>query len=100
MNVATAPADAARLQVHTLQLADVKRALHKLKPKHSTGPDGMPPFIIRACDTVLVATLLHIFNACLNEGIFPDRWKLTRVVPVPKGGAGSGLWGSCRCVLL
>lgn len=38
---------------------------------------------------VLIKPLLHIFNICLSDAYFPSRWKLTRVVPIPKGQGGT-----------
>lgn len=73
----------------TLERAAVSRALARLPPKRSVGPDGIPPFILRDCRMVLVEPLLHLFNIFIAAGRFPDLWKLTRVVPVPKGGGGT-----------
>lgn len=28
---------------------------------------------------------MHLFNICVTTASFPSCWKLTRVVPVPKG---------------
>lgn len=79
----------ARVHLAALCLAEVRRALARLPAKRSVGPDGIPPFILRDCRFVLEAPLLHVFNVCIASATFPNRWKLTRVVPVPKGGGGS-----------
>ncbi|CAG4962375.1 unnamed protein product [Colias eurytheme] len=78
-------ASSARVSLNALTVADVRKALTRLKPKRSAGPDGIPAFIFKDCSRVLAEPLLHIFNACLNANIFPRQWKITRVVPVPKG---------------
>lgn len=77
---------AARVHLDQLTLADVYRALQDLKPKRSAGPDGIPPYIFKDCRSVLAKPLLHIYNQCLQTAVFPEKWKLTRVVPVSKGG--------------
>lgn len=84
---------AARVHIDQLQLSDVLLALTKLKPKRSAGPDGIPAFVFRDCRMVLAEPLLHIYNLCLAEEAFPDIWKTTRVVPVPKGGAAHSVDG-------
>lgn len=76
---------AARIHLQELQLEEVRTALAQLKPKRSAGPDGIPPYIFRDCRRMLAEPLLHIFNKCLKTSVFPERWKTTRVVPVPKG---------------
>ncbi|KOB73262.1 reverse transcriptase, partial [Operophtera brumata] len=37
--------------------------------------------------------LLHVFNRCLKECHYTDRWKTTRVIPVPKGSGGADVSG-------
>lgn len=49
--------------------------------------------LIRDCRHVLTKPLLHIFNKCLSSAVFPDRWKITKVVPVPKGALGNQIDG-------
>ncbi|CAH2104187.1 unnamed protein product [Euphydryas editha] len=88
-----AGADAARVHVGQLTAADVCLALRKLKPKHSVGPDGIPPYIVRDCRAVFEKPLLYIFYLCLEERHYPDRWRTTRVIPVPKPGKGSDVSG-------
>lgn len=82
-------ATSARVHIETLSLAEVRQALGSLKPKRSSGPDGIPAFLFRDCGRVLAEPLLYIFNACLQQATFPQRWKITRVVPVPKGKPSS-----------
>ena len=79
----------ARVHLESLGPADVKRALAHLLPKRSAGPDGIPAYIFRDCRAVLVKPLLHLFNSCIRTASFPERWKLTRVVPVPKRSKGT-----------
>ncbi|XP_050343822.1 uncharacterized protein LOC126769229 [Nymphalis io] len=53
----------------SLSLADVELALEKLKPKRSTGPDGIPPYIIKDCRSVFASPLLYIkdVNLCCTS---------------------------------
>ena len=70
--------------IDRLELQDVQRALQNLKPKRSSGPDGIPSFIFRDCRSELAEPLQHIYNLCLKSVVFPSRWKTTRVIPVLK----------------
>ncbi|CAH2097371.1 unnamed protein product [Euphydryas editha] len=85
--------EGARVHLDCLNLDDVRGALQRLKPKTSVGPDGIPPFLFRDCREVLAEPLLHIYNLCLKSAVFPETWKLTRVVPIPKGKMSSNVEG-------
>ncbi|XP_048482483.1 uncharacterized protein LOC119694252 [Plutella xylostella] len=81
---------AARVQ---LQRRDVCAALARLPPKRSAGPDGIPAFLFKDCRYALSDPLLHIYNVCLQRMEYPEKWKLSRVIPVPKGAASSSVDG-------
>nr|XP_026496136.1 uncharacterized protein LOC113400701 [Vanessa tameamea] len=86
--VAEAGVTSARVHLNTLSLKDVQIALQNIKPKRSSGPDGILPFLFRDCARVLAGPLHYIYNTCLQQSTFPARWKITRVVPVSKGKSG------------
>lgn len=81
--------ESASVQLRTLSLQDVRNALAQLKPKHSVGPDGIPPFMAKDCASVLASPLLHIFNMCLRTNTYPKEWKVTRVIPIPKSATAT-----------
>ncbi|KAJ0183926.1 hypothetical protein K1T71_000349 [Dendrolimus kikuchii] len=89
--VAAGGGSSMRVHVDRLQLSQVSKALARLKPKHSAGPDGIPAFIMKDCQAILTEPLLHLFNLFIDFSFFPECWKVTRVVPVPKGDAGSDI---------
>lgn len=84
---------AARIHLESFQKSDIMNALVKLKPKKSAGPDGIPAFIFKDCRMIICEPLIHIFNLCLRSHHFPECWKITRVIPVPKGKAGADITG-------
>ena len=57
-----------------------------LKGNKSPGHDGIKPSIIKATFEYLVSPLSHIYNLSINSGIFPDIWKIAKVIPVFKKG--------------
>lgn len=69
--------------------SEVQQALLKLKPKTSVGPDGLPPYIFKACSELLVTPLLHIFNISILNSEFPEIWKRAKVTPIFKKGQRS-----------
>ncbi|KAA5577666.1 hypothetical protein F3G14_18910, partial [Acinetobacter baumannii] len=55
------------------------------------GPADIPPVFVRRCGSALALPLSIIFNRSLNDGVFPDIWKSSKVVPVFKKGATSNV---------
>lgn len=66
---------------------DVRKALKRLKPSFSCGPDGIPPAILKTYGELLIPILTAIFNNSIQSATFPAAWKLARLVPVFKTGA-------------
>jgi Reverse transcriptase (RNA-dependent DNA polymerase) len=42
--------------------------------------------IIKYCSDFIVAPLLNVFQCCVNQGIFPEKLKSSKIVPVHKKG--------------
>ncbi len=62
----------------------VFQALHKLKVQKATGSDGIPPRILQFAASTLAAPITHLFCLSISTRVFPERWKIADVVPVPK----------------
>lgn len=73
-------------EILTITELDVKESINKLLPKRSSGPDLIPPYVLKGCVDVLSKPLCILFNQSLKQNIFPDKWKLARVVPIHKSG--------------
>ena len=74
----------------TLFLTPVNRnelinVIKQLKTNTSSGWDDLSPKILQMCHLHILDPLLHIVNLSLNQGIFPDKLKLAKVVPLFKG---------------
>jgi hypothetical protein len=63
---------------------DVERRLLGLDASKGSGPDEIPPRYSRSDGFKRPLTLL--FNRSLSEGIFPESWKRSYVVPIFKDG--------------
>lgn len=77
------------INVNTLNIGciseeNVYKAIQKLKPKLTSGPDQIPAFIVRDCASVFTKPLTVLFNLSLKTCIFPSKWKLSRISPVFK----------------
>lgn len=64
----------------------VLKELSHLPKKFSSGPDGIPSFILRSCAAELVRPLTQIFNDSLSTGVYPAEWKDSYVIPIFKSG--------------
>lgn len=65
---------------------EICEALRKMKAKKSCGHDGIPSFIVKGCGPILTPILRHIFNLCIQSGVFPTTWKHSIVAPIFKSG--------------
>ena len=54
--------------------------------KMAPGGDGIPNEVWKSVVTILPKYLTAIFNGCLKEGVFQNRWKKAKIIPVVKLG--------------
>ena len=50
----------------------------------ATGLDGISVRVLKEADTVIVPSLTHIINLFIGSGYLPDKWKISKVLPVHK----------------
>lgn len=66
---------------------DIIDVVNKFKNKRSKDSENLNMVLIKKLIHLLVVPLAHIFNQSLNEGIFPDKMKLAKVIPIFKSGS-------------
>ena len=64
----------------------VHKTIHALNTKNSTGHDGLSTKLLKRIAPVITRPLTVIINQSLNTGIFPDKLKIAKVVPLYKKG--------------
>ena len=69
--------------VHPMEVINVAR---KLKPKTSSGSDGVSSKLLIQTIDQIVNPMTHIINLSLQTGIFPDELKCAKVIPIYKSG--------------
>ncbi|KAK0152183.1 RNA-directed DNA polymerase from mobile element jockey [Merluccius polli] len=79
----------------TVQAQDVKRELRKVNPRKTTGPDGVPGKILRACADQLAQVFTTIFNLSLAQASIPACLKSATIISVPKKTPTSNLNDYC-----
>ena len=63
---------------------EVKSVICGLPPKSSFGIDGISTYLLKFLAPLLWKPLTLIINQSLNSGIFPDKLKIAKIVPVYK----------------
>ncbi|XP_063931190.1 uncharacterized protein LOC135143240 [Zophobas morio] len=69
----------------------VFKAMRKLKPTMTAGPDLIPSFLVKDCATILAKPVTILFNIILRTSTFPDVWKQSRITPIYKNGDRSNV---------
>jgi hypothetical protein len=55
-----------------------------LKPKSSSGHDGISPKLLKQCTPSIAEPLSHIANLSMTHGTFPSLMKIAKVIPIYK----------------
>ena len=63
---------------------ELKQAKSRIKDNKACGEDGIPPEVLKRCD--LDDIVLNFCNTALTEGLAPEQWKISNIIPVPKKG--------------
>ena len=70
--------------INPITAQEIKLIIYTIKPKSSSGCDGIPSKLLLELPESILEVLAHIFNQSFNAGKFPSRSKLAKVVPVFK----------------
>ena len=77
-----------RIKTFELRKITPKRTreiINKLKNSHSECIRGLSNHIIKLSIEPLVLPLTYLINQCIEQSKFPNKWKLSKVVPLYKG---------------
>ena len=64
--------------------SEVIKTIDKLPSKTSSGVDGISPVLLKHIKHEISKPVTLILNQCLATGIFPDKLKIAKVVPIYK----------------
>jgi hypothetical protein len=64
--------------------AEVSKIIDDLKPKSSCGIDCISNKLIKLIKYEILSPLTLIINQCIDSGIFPDKLKVAKIIPVYK----------------
>ena len=69
---------------------EVLEIIKSLKNK-STGPSSIPLNLLQIVADLIIFPLCHIINMSFSKGIFPEKLKIVKVIPLHKGGSTQDL---------
>ena len=80
---------------HSLQFSlvseeEINRSLGQLN-NSSPGHDEIPMKLIKDIIVIIMPVVCHLINCSIRSGIFPDKLKLTKVIPLFKSGDKSSV---------
>jgi hypothetical protein len=67
----------------------IKRSIDSFQPYKSPGPDGVPPIMLQNLGPIALTRLTAIYVASIKLRYVPVRWKLSKVIFIPKPGKKS-----------
>ena len=62
---------------------DIIDAISSIRSK-AEGEDHISIVFLKLCLVEFLPVLEHLFNFCLQHGVFPSLWKTANVIPIPK----------------
>ena len=61
--------------------------IQNLENKSSSGDDYISNLIIKTASTIIAPYLTYLINKSMNQGVFPDKLKKAKVIPLFKEGS-------------
>ena len=65
---------------------EIKQTIESFNGKKAPGIDGITSGIYLRTFNNLPRLITEIYNQCLKRGCFPRRWKVAKIIPIPKPG--------------
>ena len=67
------------LSLTTLHVSEEKilAIIRGFDPNKSSGWDNLSPRMLKMCHSSIVSPLKIIFETCIREGVFPEKWKMS-----------------------
>jgi tetrahydromethanopterin S-methyltransferase subunit G len=69
---------------HTVDEETIIKIIEKLKPKHTQDYDKISTILLKRISHIIATPLTLIINQSLATGIFPDKLKISKIIPLFK----------------
>ena len=74
------------LVIPPVSVNEVGHYVSKLANKKSSGLDEISAYVLKLSLPYIVDTLTYIFNLCITQNVFPQKFKNAKVIPIHKSG--------------
>ena len=81
-------------------IAELRKAIKKMKAKGAAGPDDIPPTFLKNLGTIALERLLYIFNLSIDKSECPQIWRRAIIIPLLKQGKSAADLASFRPISL
>ena len=81
---------------HWVTEREIKQIIKDICITKSSAIEGLNTRILKDAFEVLSFELAYMYNSCLQNGIFPEVWGLSKVTPIPKTKTTSSKPGDWR----
>lgn len=65
----------------------IEKCVKQLDITKGPGPDKISPIFLKNISSIIASPLHILFNRCMRDGVFPDKWKMAYVTPIHKSGS-------------
>lgn len=66
---------------------DIRNIINNLKNKQSLDAFNMSVTILKTIKNIIIIPLTKLINQCIAEGVYPEILKISKVIPIHKGGS-------------
>ena len=73
-----------KFQLRKVYYNEVKKALSSIRKDCSSGHDNISIRLLQPVLEYILSALTHIINSCIQNNMFPEVWKTSRISPIPK----------------
>ena len=73
-----------KFSINTVSEKTVRRHIRRLKNTKSYGHDEIPTEVLKKAGDFLVIPLTRIINTSIRDAVYPDIWKLAKIIPIHK----------------
>ena len=78
--------DKCKFALKSVTIEELLKAVKSVSNKSSMGDDDIPQDLFKLIVKNGAPAFLHIVNTSIREGKFPERWKISKLSPLHKGG--------------
>lgn len=75
--------------IHFVSPIHIQEYLKDINSKKSAGDDEVSNYVLKKSSDLAIDYLTIIFNNCINNGYFPNKWKIGKIVPIKKSGSSN-----------